>query len=266
MMFGSPLSFQLRSEFRRYLSLVGFKTYADLRAESARTYAGVLWWIVEPVISMVVYYVVFSVILSRGGPGYVAFLFAGLIPWRWCQVSVLHGSNAILTERGLMQQVYLPKLVFPIVAFLTDTVKFLFVFILLLVFFVIAGFPIGVAHLSLIALLLVQAVLVASLTIVAASVVPFVPDARIALQQVMRLWFFLSGVFYDVNTFPEPMRSYLKLNPMAVILDGYRTVLIGGTWPSAAPLAVIGACSFLMLVFGVMVIMRFDYRYPKMRF
>lgn len=258
--------FHRRSEIKRYLSLILYKTYADLRTESERTYVGFIWWIVEPVLSMLVYYVVFSVILSRGGPDYVAFLFAGLIPWRWFQVSILHGSNSVLSERGLMQQVYLPKIVFPAVTFLIDTAKFLVVFILLMVFFIVVGYPLGVYSLALLPLLGTQALFILSLTVLAGSCAPFVPDIRIALQHFIRLWFFLSGVFYDLDVFSEPMRSYLNLNPMAVILKSYRAVLIEGTSPDFSSLATIAGISILLLALGWTVIFKLDYAYPKMRF
>lgn len=254
-----------RTELRRYLSLIFYKTYADLRAESERTYVGYLWWVVEPVVSMAVYYVVFSVILSRGGPDYVAFLFAGVVPWRWFQSTVMRGSSAILSSRGLMQQVYLPKLVLPITSFLADTFKFVFVFLLLLGFLFFSGYRFGTAYLALPAVLGTQALLIAALTVLFAGVTPFLPDLKVVLQNVMRLWFFLSGVFYDLDVFSERAQEYLRLNPMAVILESYRAVMIEGRIPDLGALAVFAALSAATLLFAIQLVRKLDYVYPKLK-
>ena len=134
---------QQRSSLSRYFDLVLYKTYADLRAESARTYVGFLWWIVEPALNMCVLYLVFGVIMKRGTEDFVPFLFAGVVPWRWFATAVNHGASSIVLAKSLMLQVDLPKLVFPIVSVLTDSVKFLVVFVVLLMFLWLYGFGVG---------------------------------------------------------------------------------------------------------------------------
>jgi lipopolysaccharide transport system permease protein len=251
---------------RRYVSLVSYMTYADLRAESERTYVGFLWWVLEPVISMFVYYLVFQVIMQRGTPDYVQFLFVGLVPWRWLQTTVVHGANSILRARSLMQQVYLTKLVFPVVSILTDTFKFLLVFLLALIFVWITGFDVGISYLALPLVMLVQLLLIVALTTFFAGVAPLVPDVRIVLDNLVRLWFFLSGIFYDVDRFSEAAQWYLRLNPMTVVIESYREILLEGIWPDLARLAVIGAAASVVTLFAVSLVRRYDYVYPKLRF
>ena len=261
-----PLPAPRRSEHGRLLSLVFYKTYAELRAESQRTYVGFLWWILEPIASMAVYYLVFSVILRRGGEDYVGFLFAGIVPWRWFQTTTMRGAGAILSARGLMQQVYLPKVVLPLVTFLADSFKFALVFVLMLVYFVATGRPPTVAWLALPVLLVVQGLLVAGTTLLAGAVTPFLPDVRVVLQNVLRLWFFLSGVFYDVEVFSAEAQRWLRLNPMVVLLEGYRDVLLNAGWPDFGRLVVIAGGSALAAAAAAAVLHRFDHVYPKLRF
>lgn len=255
-----------RRPLKRYLSLILYKTYADLRAESERTYAGFVWWIVEPVVSMAVYFLVFGVIMKRGTPDFVQFLFVGLVPWRWLHTGVMHGANSILSERSLMQQVYLTKLVFPVVSFLTDTFKFLVVFLLVIAFVWVSGFAPNVTYLALPLVLGVQFLLVAGLAILFAGIGPLVPDIRIVLDNLVRLWFFLSGVFYDMDRFSESAQVYLRMNPMAVLLESYRDILLYGQWPDFARLGWFSLLSVAILAGGVAVVRRFEYVYPKLRF
>jgi len=255
-----------RRPVSRYLSLVFYKTYAELKAESERTYAGFFWWIVEPVLSMAVYYLVFSVIMQRGTPNYVQFLFVGLVPWRWLHTGVTHAANSILSERSLMQQVYLSKLVFPIITVLTDTFKFLVVFFLVLGFVWISGFAPSAHYLALPVVLAIQFLLVSGLAAMFAGIAPLVPDVRIFLDNVVRLWFFLSGVFYDLDGFSDTAQQYLRLNPMAVILESYREILLEAQWPDFARLGWIMVGTFATLAAGIVVIRHYEYVYPKLRF
>jgi len=255
-----------RSRWSRYRDLVLYKTYAELRTESERTYVGFLWWIVEPVLSMFVYYLVFQVIMQRRTEDYVAFLFVGLVPWRWLATSVTHGASSILSERSLMQQVYLSKLVFPTVSLLTDTFKFLVVFVLVLAFVVISGFGVGPQYLALPLVLVVQLFLITGLTTLAAAVTPFLPDIRIVLSNLIRLWFFLSGVFWDVKSFSAEMQHYLRLNPMTVVIESYRDILLYDSWPAVGKLLMIGALGLLGCAAATVVVRRFDFVYPKLQF
>ena len=70
-------------DIRSSKDLIAYKTYADLRAEAERTYLGVVWWFLDPLIHISIYYFVFSVIMSRGTENFIAFLAVGVIVWRW---------------------------------------------------------------------------------------------------------------------------------------------------------------------------------------
>lgn len=256
---------EVGSTWRRYRSLILYKAYADLRTEVERTRLGMLWWVLEPVVSMVVYYLVFSVILKRGGEDYVAFLLAGVIPWRWFQSAIMHGSNSIVSAKRLMQQVYIPKVVLPAVAFTTDLFRFSLVFLLLVGFFAVSGVPFTASYVWLPLVLVAQGILVASLSFLTAAVTPFFPDLRIGLQNLLRLLFFLSGVFYDLDRFSERAQFYLRLNPMAVILESYRQVMLHAESPNTLRLGAIALGSALLLGGTTWLINYLDYDYPKLK-
>jgi lipopolysaccharide transport system permease protein len=246
------------------MAIVLYMTYTELRAESERTYVGYLWWIVEPLVSLAVYYVVFGLVLIRAIDNYVAFLFVGLVPWRWLNSTLMHGSTSILKAKGLMRQVYLPKLIFPIVAILSDGAKFFVVFLIVIGFVVVSGFPITWSYLFLPAIVLVQGLLIAGATLVAAAITPFLPDFRIVLENLVRLWFFLSGIFYQVSSFPENAQEIFRLNPMVSILESYRTVLLHGGVPDLSALGVTAVAAVLLLFAAAKLVQAQDFNYPKL--
>ena len=136
------------------VELVLFSTYAELRAERARSYLGLLWWIVEPAMNMGVYYLVFAVIFRMGGPDYIPFLLIGLTLWQWFKSCISHGGYSIWQQLPLVRQVKLPLQVFPSVQILADTVKFLCILAILLVVLWCTGYPPNVTYIALLPVLL----------------------------------------------------------------------------------------------------------------
>ena len=250
--------------YSRYTTLIIYQTYADLRAESQRTYIGYLWWIADPVASMFVYYLVFEVVFDRGIENFSVFLFVGLIPWRWFQTSLMSGANSILHSRGVMLQVYLPKSVFPIVSFLTNTVKFLAVFLLLVALLPLFGFPIGLSHLTLPLVLAVQAMFITGCSLIVAGFTPFFPDLRMVLENVVRLWFFMSGIFYSIADLSPQLRTLFRINPMATMIESYRNIIMFGEWPNLFALSGVAVFALILNFIGFKVIDRYDYVYPRL--
>ena len=247
----------------RYADLILYKTYADLRAEASRGYLGVLWWIIEPVLYMAVFYVIFGLLLQRGGEGFVAFLLCGLVVWKWFDSTVRHGALAIQNGVGLMRQVYVPKFMFPATVVLANTAKFLVVFLLFMAFLILYGISPSWLWLALPLVVLIQFMLVAAFASLAAAIVPFIPDFKLLIDNGLTLLFFLSGIFFDVSTLPASVQPYFYLNPMVTIIDAYRDILLAGSWPNVGALASVGFVSVIVLACAYWVMQRYDRSYPK---
>jgi lipopolysaccharide transport system permease protein len=256
---------RLRDSVGRYRSLVLYKVYAELRAESERTYVGFMWWFIDPIVTMFVYYLVFAVILKTRTDNVLGFLFVGILSWRWFQTSIMHGANSILAARSLMQNVYLPKVIFPVVTVLSDTVKFLVVLVVMVAALPVFGFPIGLTHLALFPVVLAQLLLIAGCTTLAAAIVPVIPDIRMVLQNFLRMVFFLSGIFYDISKAPDELQRFMMLNPVAVLIKMYRQVLLEGAAPSYSAAGLIAVFSLIIGSIGVIITRRLDVFYPKLR-
>lgn len=248
----------------RYLELIWYKTYADLKAERERTYLGFLWWMFAPLMNMGVFYIFFVLLLGHRSDDFVPFLLIGLTVWQWLKSCLTHGSETILGAQPLMQQVHLPKVIFPIILILTDSVKFLFIFGLLLIFLWSYGFGVGWAYLALPFVLGVQLLLITALTFWLAAIVPFVPDVRFVLEEVLLAVFFVSGVIVKGDIVPVGYRDFYYWNPVVTLVESYRGVLMDGVWPPMMRLMWIGLGSLIGVGLGVGLISRFEYLYPKL--
>lgn len=250
-------------EFGQYKDFVLFKAYADLRTEAERTYVGFAWWIVEPVLYMAIFYLVFAVVLGARTDNFIAFLLIGLTVWRWFQATIMSGSMSISQSRGIINQVYFPKMVLPTVSVLTNTVKFLVVFVLLLIFLIVLGYAPSVVWGAIPIMLGVLLVMILAFTYAMSALLPFLPDVRILIDNLLRGVFFMSGIFFDIGDVEEPMQGYLYLNPMAALIRDFRGVLIYQQWPEWNVLLFIFVCSIIVLVMSLLILRCLDRVYPR---
>lgn len=248
----------------RFLELLWFSAYAELKAESARSYLGFLWWMLEPAMFMAVFYVVFGLILSNGGPDYIPFLLIGLSFWQWFKSCISHGGHAIWLNIPLMRQVRLPVLLFPLTAVLSDTVKFVFIFAVLLLILWAAGYGPWWGYLALPLVFGVELLLAVAGALIAAAIVPFVPDVRFVIENALMAMMFVSGVVFSLDSMPEPYRTWMAFNPMVGILETARDILMRGQWPDWQLLLQAGIGSLVVLAFAIALITRLAPRYPKL--
>ncbi|MGH8040968.1 MAG: ABC transporter permease [Rudaea sp.] len=247
-----------------YLELILFSTYAELRAERARSYLGFLWWIIEPAMNMATYYLVFAVVLRTSQHDYVPFLLVGLTLWQWFKSGVSHGGQSIWQQLPLIRQVKLPAQVFPSVQILADTVKFGFILALLLVILWTYGYRPNAMYVALIPVLLVELIFTAAAAYLVAAVMPFVPDLRFVIEQVLQVVMFLSGVVFSLDSVPPDLRRWFALNPIVELVDAGRDILMYARWPDWWALGRVALISLAMYAFATFLIARFTSRYVKL--
>jgi lipopolysaccharide transport system permease protein len=247
-----------------FLLLTLFKVRANLRSELSRDYLNYLWWIVEPILFMGVYYLVFGILLKQGTHNFVPFLLIGLTSWQWFSNALIHSSTSIFNAQGIMRQIKINKIFFPLVTVLQDTVKNLIVFSLLLLFCVIYGLPVTLNWLALPILLAVQLIIFSGCCIMFSGIVPFFPDLRFVLNSGLFLLMCLSGVFFDVDTTFIPRHSIIiYMNPMAGLLKNYRLVLLHGQPPEWGYLLIVGFGGLLLLGLAAWLVNRLDHLYLR---
>lgn len=248
----------------KYRDLIIYKAGADLRSEARRFYISYLWWIIEPILDMIVYYLVFAVLLKQGTPDYVPFLLIGITFWKWFGSSIIHASSSIIQGKGLMLQVYLPKSVFPSIVILTDTFKFCIIFIILIIYLWLYGFQPGQAYMYLPLLLGVEFLLITAASFLTAAITPFFPDLTIVIQHVLQVLFFVSGIFFNLDSLSPELQFWLNFNPMATLIFAFRGILMYNITPDIAGILLIAAGSTLVIALSSAIMQKFDKVYPRM--
>ena len=245
------------------LTLAWYKACFDLRAEIAKGGLGMLWLILEPLLYLGALSIVFIAIRQQSDDGFIQFLFVGLVVWKWFAMSLGQGSNAIVGHTGLMRQVYIPKVFFPLVSLMVNFFKFMIVFFLLIAALLVSGFEISIVWSALPVLFMVQLLLLMSVVFFLSWLVCYIPDVKMIVDNSLLFLFFLSGVLFDVSKAPESIQAYLNLNPMLLLIDSFRSVLLEDTWPDWQALIVVVICSLVLLGLSVWLLYKFDQKLPK---
>ena len=209
------------------------------------------------------FYVLFGIGLRQGGDNFLFFLLCGLVPWKWFSSTLNSGSRSIVANAGLINQVYLPKYVFPLIVVVINTFKFTLVFPVLLLILILSGFEPSNTWWSLLPVLAIQLLMVASCTCLLSCLVPYLPDLRYVIDNGMLLLMFLSGVFFSIDAMAPEIRSILLLNPIALLLECYREILLEGSMPNLNDLAYVIFISFLTGISAVVLLKRIDRKVIK---
>lgn len=237
---------------------------AKLRNEIARYYLNYAWWVIDPILTMITFYIVFGIMLNRGTPNFTGFLLVGITSWMWFARSVNSGSMSILAGRGLMMQVKLHKSFFPLSVVIQDAFKQIFVVSLLLVFLIFYPTPVTWYWLFLPILMLVQLILIGATTLFCASIVPFLPDLTFIIQTIIQLMFFASGIFFSIeNVVGEQHQAIAYLNPMAGLIKNYRNILIYGQPIDWTYIVIVALFSVVFFIISLCIISYFNYIYPR---
>jgi len=249
--------------FGQFLSLIWTKARFNLRSEVQRNYLSYGWWILEPMLHMIVYYLVFGFLLNHGGKDYPIFLLTGLIPWMWFSKAISGSSNSILAGQDLMLQAGIHSLFFPLVSLLQATIKQIPVFLLLFGFLWLFGYQPDEHWLALLPVILVQAILIVAVGCGVAAIIPFSRDLSYLVPTGLMFLMFMSGIFYDYRNISDNWQELFLLNPLAFLLKSYREILMENIWPDFHTLGLWGTVSFLVCIQLLLAYRRLRYIYPR---
>ncbi|MEE4190799.1 MAG: ABC transporter permease [Halieaceae bacterium] len=249
---------------KRHAELVYHCALSDLKRDSDQAYLGMLWWVLDPLIYLCTFYLIFEVIMQRGGPGFIHFLLTGLVFWRWFDSSVRLSAMSIRKYQGIINQVYLPKILLPLITVTSNLMKFSLVLVLFALFLALSGYPPGSSWLAIPLLLLVQFVLVVGASLLVSAIIPLVPDLMQLVNYGMTLMFFMSGIFFDLDSVTGPLRTVLYFNPMAIMLSAWRDLLLEASLPDLAGLTYVLGFGLVLVAVGAWLLNRFDLRYPRL--
>jgi len=261
-------------ELYKYRALIQNLVNRELKARYRGTILGFLWSFFNPLLLMVIYTIVFGFIIGPRDPSlggtpwlYALFLFCGVLPWVWFSSSSLESANVLLVQGNLIKKILFPAEILPIVTVLSNLIHFFFGLPIIFLFIPIMGKPFTPYLLFLPLVVLVQLVFSLGFSFFISSLTVHFRDVKDILANLLTLWFFSSPIIYPM-TFPSVqksaiLRTFLNLNPMTHIMQGYQNCIFFGTLIRWKRLGVTLLLSIILFLAGYYIFDRLRDSFPE---
>ncbi|MBN1881343.1 MAG: ABC transporter permease [Deltaproteobacteria bacterium] len=235
-------------EIWRRRSLIYYLTVSGLKAQHRDSFIGYFWLLLDPLLSIAIYYFIVAILFRSGGSDFGMYLVIGIVFFQWGTGTINTSSKSIITRESLIKQINMPKLIFPIGASFTTLVNFSFSLIIVVIFLICSHMLPSGKILWFPFIACIQLLFFMSLGFFAAYVSVFIRDFDNILKHLLRIWFYASPVIWKEDmAISQKIGWVIKYNPMAYILRGYRNIIMYDKNPEVLILLVIGAGAVIII-------------------
>jgi lipopolysaccharide transport system permease protein len=246
-------------ELWHYRELLYFLTLRDIKVRYKQTLMGLAWVIIQPLMTMLIFTLVFNrfVRLDAGPLPYPLFALSGLLLWLFFSSAVSNSTNSLISNANLITKVYFPRMFIPAAAVGAGLVDLFVAFVLLIVLVLYYGLSLTPSLLLLPLFVFLMTLLALGVSLFSAAVTVKYRDLRHALPFIIQLWMFASPVIYPAAIVPERWRWLLTVNPIAGIIEGFRAALTGQPF-NWFQLSLATGITVTLLLFSIYVFRRFE--------
>jgi lipopolysaccharide transport system permease protein len=237
----------------RYRELFYILAWRDLKVRYKQTVLGVAWSILRPLLTTIIFYIVFNKIAklpTSGSAPYILMVFVGMVPWQFFSNGLSEASNSLIGNANLISKVYFPRMIVPASAIITALIDLLISLVLLIILFIHYSY-VPDAKILFLPLFILFAFIVtcgASLLITALNVK--YRDFRYIIPFIIQFGLYITPIGFSSTLIPEKYRFWYALNPMVSVIEGFRWCMLDQVmyWPGLALSLVIAA---LLLIVGI---------------
>lgn len=243
---------QILESFIKYRELLSELTMREIKQRYKQSILGYAWVILNPFFQMLVMAFVFNIIMRIPNLGvpYPIFLYAGLLPWTLFANSLAGATNSLVSNADLITKIYFPREIFVISTIMAKIVDFLLASTIFIVFMVYYQLPITWNILWILPIFAIQQLFTYGLSLFMAAANLFYRDIQYLLGLIILIWMYLTPVIYSTELFPEKYRWIFQINPIAVIINAYRQVILAGGTPNLKSLSIAFILSLILLISG----------------
>lgn len=239
-------------ELWRYRELLYFLTWRDIKVRYRQTLLGAAWAIIQPLFAMIIFTLLFGKVAKLdkeiGDIPYSVFSFAALLPWTYFANALSSASNSLVGNANLLTKVYFPRLIIPGSAVVSGLVDYGIAFVVLIVLMLFNGvWPSFQIFLLLPFLTFLTTVLALGVSLWLSALNVRFRDVRYMVPFMVQLWMYATPIVYPMHLVPEKYRWIVALNPMAGVIEGYRSAIFGTPWDlGSLAFSIVFAASSLM--------------------
>ncbi len=253
-----------------YRELLISLTKKELKVKYRGSALGFFWSLLNPILTMLVYSFVFSIVLRAGIQEFGIFLICALLPFNFLSNSVNYGTGSIISNSNLVNKIYFPREILPLSIVFSNLVNFLFELVALFIVLAFMGYKFYLFLYILPVLILIQFFLVVGMTLLVSALNVFFRDLQHLITIVMMVWFFGTPIIYPLSMVPERFQPFIKfINPMTIYVTYYRNIFYytkfheGAGFPSVLETIAALGISLLIFFIGYFVFKKLEYRFAE---
>jgi lipopolysaccharide transport system permease protein len=246
-----------------YRELIRILTISDLKVKYQSSVLGFAWSLLNPLLMMLVLYLVFNSVFKTSQEHYALYLLIGIVTWRFLANGTTSSMGAIVGKPSLVTKIFIPRQVLVLSTVLSSFISSLLEFLVLMVLLLAFGVQISFNVLFFPAVHILYFILVYGISLVLAALYVYYRDLNQIWEVLLQLGFFVSPVCYTITTVPEKYLFYYMLNPVTLIMQVYRKALLYGETPSAVSLIYILVSACILLIIGTMIFKKLERRFAE---
>lgn len=230
-------------------------TLREIKARYKQSIMGYFWVILNPFFQIIIMSLVFSTIIripthANANIPYIIFLYVALLPWSLFSNSLSSATGSIVGNANLITKVYFPRTILLLSTILAKIVDFIFASMILIIFLLIYQIPVNLNVLWFIPIFIIQLIFTFGLSLFLSAANLIYRDVQYLLSLILSLWFYLTPVIYPTELVPDKLKILFKLNPMSVLINAYRQVILAGKIPNLSSLGIALIVSLITLLLG----------------
>ena len=233
-----------------YRELLKSNVKKDIRGKYKGSFLGILWSFINPLLTVLVYAIVFPYILRVKQENYLIFLIIGIIPWAFFTYVITYVTTTILNNAEVIKKVYFPREILPISVATSGLVNFFISCIIIFLFVIFSGIGLTKYIILIPVVAFIQFILSLGLIFITSAVDIYIRDLEYIVTFFINLLFYATPIIYSVDMFPERFRWVLKLNPLSNLIEAYRDILYYGQMPNLTSLFYVAITSIIILFIG----------------
>jgi lipopolysaccharide transport system permease protein len=247
----------------QYRELLYFLVWREVKVRYKQTVLGVAWAILQPLMTMAIFTVIFGIFVNVPSDGlpYPLFALAALLPWTYFSEALSRSSVSLVGDAQLIRKVYFPRLIMPLAAVVSPAVDFFLAFIILLGMMAWYGVSPTWGIIMLPGFLLFGLVTALAVGLWLSALNVRYRDVRHTIPFLTQCWMYASPVAYPISVVPEGWRALYGLNPMAGVIEGFRWALLGKESPDVGVMTMSAMAVIVLLVGGLIFFHRMEHTF-----
>ncbi len=250
-------------EIYQYRHMLKTLVKQDINGRYKGSFFGFLWTLLNPLLMLFVYSLVFQFVFRTGIEHYSIYLFICLMPWNAFANTIAIGTTCVSNNASILKKVYFPREILPLAVVISNTIQYFFSAVIIFIALLVSGVGVSWYALLLPVIVLIQSIFSLGIVMILSAANVYVRDVQYIMNPVMMIWMYACPILYSISMIPERFLKIYKLNPMVTIMQGYQDILYSKTWPDFKNLGIVFLISIVVLIIGYLVFNKLQRRFAE---